>query len=95
MLEQPAQLERRALAAIAHDGRRDVARAIDLPIANGGASRSRIALRAGRAALSLLAGSAALALAGDQLPALPGQLPGLSRSATNELPPTALEIDYP
>jgi hypothetical protein len=59
LLEQSAQLERWAIAAVAHDGRRDVARAIDLPVANRRAARSRIALRAA------LAGTAALALAGD------------------------------
>ena len=41
LLEQRAQLE--ALAAIAHNRRRNVARAIDLPAENGGAARSRIA----------------------------------------------------
>src|SRR4029077_14712873 len=65
LLEQSAQLERWAIAAVAHDGRREVARAIDLPVANRHAARSRIAPRA---ALSLLAGSAALALARQQLP---------------------------
>src|SRR5262245_54941608 len=69
LLEQPAQFERRALAAVAHDRHRDIARAIDLPVANHRAARSRIAPRAGRAALSSFAGSAAPALAGDQLPA--------------------------
>src|SRR5215510_15750831 len=69
LLEQAAQFKRRALAAVRHRGRRDVALAIDLPADNGGAARSRIAPRAGKAALSLLAGTAALALAGDQLPA--------------------------
>jgi hypothetical protein len=54
-----------AIAAVRHHGRRDVARAIDLPIANSSAARSRIAPRA---AFSLLAGSAALALARQQLP---------------------------
>jgi hypothetical protein len=39
LLEQPAQLERRALAAVGHDRRCDVARAIDLPVANRRASR--------------------------------------------------------
>src|SRR5262245_23833092 len=34
LLEQPAQFKRRALAAVRHHGRRDVARAIDLPLAN-------------------------------------------------------------
>ena len=68
MLEQSAQFELGAIAAVAHDRRREVARAIDLPIANGSAPRSRIALRAGRAALSLLAGNPALALAGNELP---------------------------
>src|SRR5215813_9161949 len=66
LLKQPAQFERRAIAAVRHRGRRDVALAIDLPADNGGAARSRIALRA---ALSLLACSAALALARQQLPA--------------------------
>src|SRR5262249_5433936 len=69
LLKQPAQFERRAIAAVRHRGRRDVALAIDLPADNGGAARSRIAPPAGKAALSLLAGTAALALAGDQLPA--------------------------
>src|SRR5262245_62328180 len=69
LLEQRVHLERRAIAFVRHHGRRDVARAIDLPADNGGAARSRIAPRAGKAALSLLAGTAALALAGDQLPA--------------------------
>jgi LysR substrate binding domain len=69
LLEQPAQFELRAIAAVAHDRRRDVARAIDPPVANRRAPRSRIALRAGRAALSLLASDPALALAGNELPA--------------------------
>ena len=69
LLEQPAQFGRRALAAVAHDGSSDVVRAINPPLANRRAPRSRIALRAGRTALSLLAGSAALTLARDQLPA--------------------------
>src|SRR5262249_43873563 len=69
LLKQPAQFERRAIAAVRHRGRRDVALTIDLPADNGGAARSRIAPRAGKAALSPLAGSAAPALAGDQLPA--------------------------
>jgi hypothetical protein len=69
LLKQAAQFERRAMAAVRHHGRRDVARAIDLPADNAGAARSRIAPRARKAALSLLAGTAALALAGDQLPA--------------------------
>ena len=56
LLEQPAQLKGRPIAAVAHDGRRDVARAIDLPVPDRRAARSRIAPRAGRAALSLLAG---------------------------------------
>ena len=63
LLEQSAQFELRTLAAVAHDRRRDVARAIDLPIANGSAARSRIALRTRRAALSSLASDPALALA--------------------------------
>src|SRR5262249_54061073 len=69
LLEQSAKLERRPLAAIAHDRRRDGALAIDLPAADRRAVRSRIAPRAGKAALSLLAGSAALTLACQQLPA--------------------------
>jgi hypothetical protein len=70
LLEEPAQLERRALAAVRHQGRCDVARAIDLPVANGGASRSRIPPRAGRAAFSLLTSGPALAewRAGDGPP---------------------------
>jgi hypothetical protein len=67
LLEQSAQLERWALSAVAHDGRRDVVCAIELPVANCRAARSRIALRA---ALSLLAGSAALATTSDHLPAI-------------------------
>jgi hypothetical protein len=59
----------RALAAVAHDGNRDVARPIDLPIPNRRAAQSRIALRAGSPALPPLAGSPALALTGDELPA--------------------------
>src|SRR5262249_7418940 len=77
LLEQRAQFQRRTFRAVAHDGRRDVARAIDLPFANRHAARPRIAPRAGRAALSILAGSAALALAGDQLP--PGTRAGTRR----------------
>src|SRR5215510_10464069 len=69
LLEQAAQFKRRALAAVRHRGRRDVALAIDLPVTNRCAARSRIAPRAGKTALSLLAGTAALALTGDQLPA--------------------------
>src|SRR5262249_23563177 len=53
----------RALATIAHDGRCNVARAIDLPIANRRAAQSR------RAALSPRASDPALALARQQLPA--------------------------
>ena len=68
LLKQPAQLKGRAIAAVAHDGCRNVARAIDLPVPDRRATRSRIAPQAGRAALSLLAGSAALALTGDELP---------------------------
>src|SRR4051812_428967 len=66
LLEQPAQLQGRALAAVAHDGRREVARAIDLPIPNRRAAQSWITLRA---ALSLLASDPALAGARQQLPA--------------------------
>src|SRR5262245_59329031 len=40
LLEQAAQFERRAIAAVAHDGRRDIARAIDFPFANRRAARS-------------------------------------------------------
>src|SRR5262249_61119787 len=68
LLEQPAQCERRALAAVRHHGRRDVARAIDLPIANRRAAQSWITLRA---ALSLFTSDPALALARQQLPAGP------------------------
>src|SRR5262249_12094226 len=60
LLEQSVQFERWALAAVAHDGRRDVALAFDLPSTNRRAARSRIAPRAAR--------SAALALARQQLP---------------------------
>src|SRR5262245_43812777 len=66
LLEQPAQFERRALAAVRHHGRRNVARAIDLPVANRHAAQSWIALRA---ALSPRASDPALALARQQLPA--------------------------
>src|SRR5215813_8112852 len=69
LLEQPAQFERRALAAVGHHGRRNVARAIDLPLANRHAAQSRTTLRTALAALSPLASSAALALARQQLPA--------------------------
>jgi len=75
LLEQPAQLEGRPIAPVGHDGRRDVARAIYLPVANRRAARSR---RAALAALSLLTGSAALALAGEPGP---GQGPGEPLSA--------------
>src|SRR5262249_10555377 len=71
LLKQPAQLERRSVAAVRHHGRRNVARAIDFPVANRCAARSRIALRAGKTPLSLLAGSAAVASTGDPLPAGP------------------------
>jgi hypothetical protein len=60
LLKQPAQLKGRAIAAVAHDGCRNVARAIDLPVPDRRAARSRIAPRAGRAALSLFAGCASL-----------------------------------
>src|SRR6516225_11137605 len=70
LLEQPAQFERRALAAVAHDRYRDVARAVDLPVANRRAAQSWIALRSTLAALSPRASSAALAAAGDDLPAV-------------------------
>src|SRR5262245_36663885 len=66
LLEQPTQFERRALATIAHDGRCNVARAIDLPIADRRAAQSR---RAALAALSPRASDPALALARQQLPA--------------------------
>src|SRR6516165_8287472 len=66
LLEQPAQFERRALAAVRHHGRRNVARAIDLPIADRHAAQSWIALWA---ALSPRASDLALALARQQLPA--------------------------
>src|SRR6476659_994244 len=69
LLKQPAQLQPRTLAAVAHDRCRDVARAIDLPLANRPAAQSRIAPRAGRTALSLLAGGAASAGARQHLPA--------------------------
>src|SRR5262245_36359879 len=62
LLEQPAQFERRALAAVRHHRRRDVARAID-SIANRRAAQSC------RAALPLLAGDPTLARACQQLPA--------------------------
>src|SRR5262245_10589909 len=66
LLEQPAQFERRALAAVRHHGRCNVARAIELPLANRHAAQSWIALRT---ALSLLASDPALALARQELPA--------------------------
>src|SRR5262249_22191537 len=66
LLEQPAQFERRTLATIAHHGRCNVARAIDLPVANRRAAQSWSTLRA---ALALLASDPALALARQQLPA--------------------------
>jgi hypothetical protein len=66
LLEQPAQFERRAIAAVRHHGRCDVARAIDLPVANRRAAQS---CRAALAALSLLTSDPALALARQQLPA--------------------------
>jgi hypothetical protein len=69
LLEQPAQLERRALAAVGHNGRRGITRAIDLPLANRHAAQSWIALRSTLAALSLLPSDPALALARQQLPA--------------------------
>src|SRR5262245_22318829 len=69
LLEEPAQLERRALAAVRHQGRRDVARAIELPVADRRAAQSRITLWAALAAVSLLASDPALALARQQLPA--------------------------
>src|SRR5262249_13890116 len=69
LLEQPAQLERRALAAVRHHGRCDVARAVDFPIANGHAAQSWTTLPAALAALSLLTSDPALALARQQLPA--------------------------
>src|SRR5262249_53202911 len=63
------QFERRALAAVRHHRRRDVARAIDLPIANRHAAQSWIALRSALAALSPRARDPTLALARQQLPA--------------------------
>src|SRR6516164_11276374 len=66
LLEQLAQFERRALAAVRHHGRRNVARAIDLPVANRRAGQSWITLLA---ALSPLTSDPALALARQQLPA--------------------------
>src|SRR5262249_36538622 len=69
LLEQPAQFERRALAAVRHHGCCNVARAIDLPIANRHAAQSCIALPSALAALALLAGDPTLPLARPQLPA--------------------------
>src|SRR5262245_13495182 len=69
LLEQPAQFERRALAAVRHHGRGNVARAIDLPIANRHAAQSWITLRAALTALSPLTSDPALAWARKQLPA--------------------------
>src|SRR5262245_8451600 len=69
LLEQPAQFERRALAAVRHHGRRNIARAIDLPIVNRHAAQSWIALRSAFAALSPRASDPTLALARQQLPA--------------------------
>src|SRR6516162_7365603 len=69
LLKQPAQFERRALAAVRHHGRYNVARAIDLPVANRRAVQSWTTLRAALTALSPRAGDPALALARQQLPA--------------------------
>src|SRR5215471_17940726 len=80
LLKQPAQLERRALAAVRHHGRRDIARAIDLPIADRRAARS---CRAALAALSPRASDPALA---NSCQPEPGQGPGASLSAM-KLPP--------
>src|SRR5262249_24414567 len=66
LLEQSAQLERRALAAVRHQGRRNVARAIDPPFANRRAAQSWITLLA---ALSPLTSDPPLTLARQQLPA--------------------------
>src|SRR5262249_58240014 len=66
LLEQPAQFERWALAAVRHHGRGNVACAIDLPIANRRAAQSWITLLA---ALSPFTSDPALALARQQLPA--------------------------
>jgi hypothetical protein len=69
LLEQPAQFERRALAAVGHHGRCNVARAIDLPFADRRAAQSWITLWAALAALSPLASDAALAGTRQLLPA--------------------------
>src|SRR5262249_32472939 len=69
LLEQLAQFERRALAAVRHHGRRNVARAVDRPAANCRAAQSWIPLRAAFATLALKTSNATLALARQQLPA--------------------------
>src|SRR5262249_6266097 len=69
LLEQPAQFERRALAAIAHDRRRDIARAVDLPVANRHAAQSWVALRSPLAALAHRTRNATLTWTRKQLPA--------------------------
>jgi hypothetical protein len=85
LLKQPAHFERRAIAAVRHHGRRDVALAIDLPADNGGAARSA----------SPLGPRSPFSPAAPRLPWLtiscqpgPGQGPGASLSSM-QLPPTA------
>src|SRR5262249_1988783 len=68
LLEQPEQLERRAVPTVAHERRGDVFLPVDFPAADGRPAQAGVALRTLGTALSLLAGSAALALARQQLP---------------------------
>src|SRR5262249_59109735 len=58
-----------ALAAVGTQGCRNIARAVDLPIANGHAAQSWITLRAALATLALRTSNATLARARKQLPA--------------------------
>src|SRR5215813_4865786 len=86
LLEQPAQFERRALAAVRHHGRCDVARAIDLPVANRHAAQSWIALRSTLAALPFSPATPRLPWLTNSCQPEPGQGPGASLSAM-KLPP--------
>src|SRR6202008_2079850 len=65
LLEQPEQLERRAVPTVAHERQGEFFLPVDFPTTDGRPAQAGVALRTLCTALSLLAGSAALALAGD------------------------------
>src|SRR5262245_13262887 len=81
LLKERTQRERRPELAVRHDWHRTIARAVDLPIQDGGAAVALVPLLAALAPIAFFARQPFLAARGNELPAIAGHAPGSSLRA--------------